>query len=370
MISCLKRIIFGFAFLWMFCVGILAQDSIKYSDKVGKKGDTELNGKIESDSVKGLTIKGKEGLKLIPSVDIISVNYNSSAISSIELKSALGKEVRAFLPNVKDSERLKLLQEAVKDISDIAPKAKSDSRLSKYLSFRVAKVKSEIAKLNPEAFDDAVKSLAGIVAENPDSWMTLQALKAQADLYEGKGDVDKALKSYQSLSKLPGVPPEVKIDSDFLVLKLLFKANRLTEAETKLADVEKTISPGDPRRVQVVLVKSQVKLAKEQLDGLDKDLADVLEGTDESFSRAKALNLLGEYYLKKNLPEQAFWQFLKVDTLYSQDAEEHSKALFNLMLLFDKTRNDPIRSRQTREKLLEPAYKNTEYQKKAEALKQ
>lgn len=368
MTSHFARYLSAFAILGLFCLAVTAQDSVKYTDRSGKKGETDLNGKIESDSVKGLIVKtGKDGPKLVPSVDIISVNYSSGAVSSIELKSALGKEVRAFLPGTKDADRVKLLKEAVTDIKDIASKAKADARLSKYLNFRVAKIKAEIAKSNPDEIKDAIKALAGVRQENPDSWMTLQAFKTEADLYDFMGDVDGALKTYQGLSKLSGIPPEVKTDADFLVLKLLFKANRIAEGEAKLSDVEKAISPNDPRMLQVVLIRSQGKILKNQLEGLDKDLLAVVDGTDDAYSRAKALNLLGEFYLKKNIPDQAFWQFLKVDTLYSQDPEEHSKALYNLMILFDKSRNDPIRARQIREKLQDPSFKGLEYSKKAAA---
>ena len=59
--------------------------------------------------------------------------------------------------------------------------------------------------------------------------------------------------------------------------------------------------------------------------------------------------------------------FLIVDTLYNQDTDEHAKALYHLSILFDKVKNDPIRARQSKDKLLDPIYLKSEYQKKVSA---
>lgn len=364
------RVLMGVVFMGTFVFTVVAQDSVKYIDKA-KKGESEINGLITGDSVKGLIIKSQKSPApvTIPALDILNVSYSSTAIGSIELKSALGKEVRANLPSTKDSERLKLYEESIKDISDLLPKVKADPRLSKYLNFRIAKVKADIAKIKPEVFTDAVKALANVRLENPDSWMTLNAFKIEADLQETKGDFDAALKLYQGISKLPGIPKEIKSDSDFLVLKLYMRTNRMAEAEAKLSEVEGSIPEDDPRRVQVLLVKSQANLINDKLTTLENDLSKVLNSSDDNYIRGKALNILGEYYMKKNKADDAFWEFLKVDTLYNQDIDEHAKALYHLSVLFDKVKNDPIRARQAKEKLLEPSYAKSEYQKKVAAEK-
>ena len=365
--TCL-RFFLGCSFMSVFVFSVFGQDSVKYIDKT-KKGETEVNGLITGDSVKGLIIKiQKEPTpKLIPAVDIINVNYSSTAITSIELKSALGKEVRANLASTKEAERLKLYEESLKDMAELLPKVKSDVRLSRYLNFRIAKVKADLAKIKPEVFADAIKSLSNVRSDNPDSWMTLGSFKIEAELQEIKGNFDAALKLYQGIGKLAGVPQEIKTDSDFLVLKLLMRTNRMAEAEVKLKEVEALISEGDPRRAQVLLVKAQANLLNDQLNTIEVDLNKVVDSSDENFTRGKAFNLLGDYYLKKSKDADAFWAFLIVDTLYNQDVDEHAKALYNLSVLFDKVKNDPIRARQAKDKLLDPIYAKSEYQKKVSA---
>ena len=362
------RLSIGFSFFTIFVFSILAQDAVKFVDKT-KKGESELNGLITGDSVKGLLIKIQKdpNPKLIPAVDIINVTYSSTAIGSIELKSALGKEIRANLPGTKEADKLKLYDESIKDISELLPKLKSDMRLSKYLNFRIAKVKADLAKIKPEALPDAIKALNLVRLDNPDSWMTLGSFKIEAELQEIKGNFDAALKLYQGMGKLPGVPKEIKTDSDFLILKLLMRTNRMAEAESKLKEVESLILEGDPRRSQVLLVKTQANLLNNQLNSIEVDLNKVIDLSDETFTRSKAFNLLGEFYLKKNKDAEAFWAFLIVDTLYNQDTDEHAKALYHLSILFDKIKNDPIRARQSRDKLLDPIYLKSEYQNKVSA---
>ena len=368
MLRFIVRFAVGFSFFNLFVFSIFAQDSVKFVDKT-KKGENELNGLITGDSIKGLLIKIQKepAAKLIPAVDIINVNYSSTAIGSIELKSALGKEVRANLPATKEADRIKLYEESISDISELLPKVKADLRLSKYLTFRIAKIKSDLAKIKPETFPDAIKALSSFRINNPDSWMTLSSLKIEAELQEIKGNFDAALKLYQGIGKLPGVPQELKTDSDFLVLKLLMRTNRLAEAEAKLKEVESFILEGAPRRAQVLLVKTQASLLNDQLSTIEVDLNKVIDSSDEIFTRSKAFNLLGEFYLKKNQEAQAFWAFLIVDTLYNQDTDEHAKALYHLSILFDKVKNDPIRARQSKDKLLDPIYLKSEYQKKVSA---
>ena len=183
------RLSIGFSFFTIFVFSILAQDAVKFVDKT-KKGESELNGLITGDSVKGLLLKIQKdpNPKLIPAVDIINVTYSSTAIGSIELKSALGKEIRANLPSTKEADKLKLYEESIKDISELLPKLKSDMRLSKYLNFRIAKVKADLAKIKPEALPDAIKALNLVRLDNPDSWMTLGSFKIEAELQEIKGN--------------------------------------------------------------------------------------------------------------------------------------------------------------------------------------
>ena len=72
---------------------------------------------------------------------------------------------------------------------------------------------------------------------------------------------------------------------------------------------------------------------------------------------------LGDFYRKKNLNEDAFWEYLRVDTLYSQNRNEHAKALYYLSKLFVDVKKDKVKSQEYLEKL--KLLDGTEYAKKA-----
>ncbi|MSR30221.1 MAG: hypothetical protein EXR99_01830 [Gemmataceae bacterium] len=352
--------------LFVSCMALQAQDSVKYNDRA-KKGISEVNGAIIGDSVKGLVFK-KTGVKEpleIPAIDIISVFYNpSSGITSIDVKSALGNEVKAMLPSTKQEDKLKLLESGEKDINALIAKIGGDKRLKNYLSFRVAKIKAEIALDKPETAKDAIKSLANFRLDNPNSWMTFHAIKTQAELLERSGKTDEAVLAYASIARLPGVPTEARADADFLAIRLMVRAGQIANADAKIKELDAYISPNDSRKAQVGAFKLESDFLQKKLDNFDKAAREVFNSSDEPAVRGKALNLLGEYLLGKGNVEGAFWNFLKVDTLYNQDAGEHARALYNLSLLFDSVKKDPIRARQSREKLLDPAFDGNEFQKK------
>ena len=73
---------------------------------------------------------------------------------------------------------------------------------------------------------------------------------------------------------------------------------------------------------------------------------------------------LGDYYRIKKQDEEALWEYLKVDALYSQEKEEHAKALYWLSRLFESVQGSKIRAGQCLDRLLDKTYAGTEYQRK------
>jgi len=83
--------------------------------------------------------------------------------------------------------------------------------------------------------------------------------------------------------------------------------------------------------------------------------------------RAAAHNGLGDYYREKGQVEEAFWHYLRVDVLYSQDLEEQARALYWLSKLYEKKAfegraGDPERAKNCRDRLLDARFAKTEFQ--------
>ena len=106
------------------------------------------------------------------------------------------------------------------------------------------------------------------------------------------------------------------------------------------------------------------RLGRGALDGVAKELADVIKSSGDARLRGVAHNLLGDYYQKVNQQDEAFWHYLRVDAMYPDDAEEHAKALYHLALLFDKVKKDPVRGKECAARLMEPRLAGTSYQRR------
>jgi hypothetical protein len=95
-------------------------------------------------------------------------------------------------------------------------------------------------------------------------------------------------------------------------------------------------------------------------------LRDFLKKTEDKGLKAQAHNTLGDYYRKLKRDDDAFWEYLRVDTLYSDDAFEHARAMYYLISMFKDLKKDPDRAAQYEEILAKDRkYAGLEYQKKA-----
>jgi hypothetical protein len=88
-------------------------------------------------------------------------------------------------------------------------------------------------------------------------------------------------------------------------------------------------------------------------------------GAGDDHLKALAYNALGDYYLQNKQPDEAFWQYLRVDAVYNQDREEHARALYHLWKLFETVRADQPRSNESLQRLEDKALAGTDYQARA-----
>ena len=106
------------------------------------------------------------------------------------------------------------------------------------------------------------------------------------------------------------------------------------------------------------------------VDGAEAQLKSALGATTDEAILAAGHNVLGDYYLKKGQPEDAFWHYLRVDVQYGSDREEGAKALYYLSQLFDKVKNDRVRARDCLTRLQDKGqFGSTEYHKRSLAAK-
>lgn len=344
-----------------------AQDAVFYTDRATKK-EARHTGTIEEEGPGGIKIKVKEGrdllVKTVPSADIVSVQYQTKEIDKLTFRAPFVKEERGLKAET-PKERAKFLLEALDGFNRLEGQLSGQAMPRRYVQFKIAETTARLAQDDPSKIDSAIKLLADFRSANASSWQILPALKLLARLYEDTGKFDEARKAYEDLAELPDAPPELKLESGVLVGRLLLRGGKFGEAQQRLEKLASTMSREAAQApfVRAYLVESQ--MGQDKLANAPQELTEVIRSTSDGRARALAYNLLGDFYRKKGNLDEAFWQYLRVDAVYNEDAEEQAKALFHLAALFDKVKKDPLRGKECLSRLMEQRFLGTTHQKLA-----
>ncbi len=240
-----------------------------------------------------------------------------------------------------------------------------EAKIHRYLQYRIALTLAARAKDDPASRDAAIAVLKDNKTAFADGWEVVPALQLLARLQEEKNDIEGASQTYADLANVPGLDAAMKLDSQLRGARLLLSAKKFTDAESKLKALTAAMPADDPQRAYVAVYLAQSRIAQNNLDGVEKTLKDTLAANEDKKLRGLAHNALGDYYYAKKEKERAFWEYLKVDTLYNEDREEQAKALYYLSELFDVPMNDQDRARECLEKLQSPSFEGTFYQRQA-----
>jgi hypothetical protein len=348
------------------------QDVVDYFDPASKAPNRveRVRGAIESENPLGIRIKPTDGpAKDIPAGDVRYVRYKSAAVPELDYRRPFGLEDRA-LGQTKDEARRRLLGEALQGYREVLSKVKESPPAQSYFEYRIARVLAFQAEDDRTKLDDAIAAFTAYARAHTDGWEIVAALKQLARLHEDKGDLAAAGQTYAALAAVPGLTPKVRLDSDLLGVRLLLRAGRLAEAEKKLAALDAALPAGDPAKPAVQVFLAKAKLARGDDAGVEAQVKSALAAGGDYAVGAAGHNVLGDYYLKAGRPEDAFWEFLRVDVQYGEEREEAAKALYHLAQLFDKVKNDKVRAQECLARLQDKGqFGGTEYQKKASAEK-
>jgi hypothetical protein len=344
-----------------------AQDIVTYWDR-GVKKEQELRGAVEGEGPAGIKVRVRGGVKAIAAADVRRVLYKVAEVPTLEFRQPFGLEDRARLEE-RPKQRAELLQKALEAFRKLEQDCKGSPSAQRYVQYKAAEVQALQAQDDPRKAEDAIKALSAFVKDHKDGWQIQGALKLLGKLQEDAGNVEEARKAYEELAAVPGVPAGMKRESEVLVARLLLRGEKYREAEKKLTALEKELGEDDALRPYVLAYLADSRMGRGDLKGVEVQLKRAARAGGDNKLRAVAYNLLGDYYRRRDRPEEAFWQYLRVDALYPDDAEEHAKALYYLRGLFDKVKRDPVRARECAARLMEKRLAGTAYQKKAAAEK-
>jgi tetratricopeptide (TPR) repeat protein len=344
-------------------------DSIEYLDAMKKKA--EVVGVIQEETPAGIKIKERNEVKLIPALAVTQVTYRHAKLIKSEFRHPFTSEFKAGNAT-KQADKIRLLGEALLEFEQLAKDVKDTPNAYRYVQFKVALVKVHLAQLEPDnkaRLATALAAMAKYKDDFPNGWEIVPCLTTLAKLYEEQSQPEKARETYEALLLLPDVPKEIRREGDLLVAQMMVRGKQYLEAEKKLKSLSETLAADDPQRtlVQVYLVETQI--AQDKLDQVQPALNAILDSSSDPRVRATAHNYMGDFYRKKKQDDEAVWHYLKVDVLYSEDKDQHAKALYYLYKLFDSAQGNKVRSQQCLERLTDKAFDGNEFYRMARAEK-
>ncbi len=272
--------------------------------------------------------------------------------------------------NIKPEDRLKLMNDSLALFETQMPKVLSvESPAGRHFAFRYVETLFKLTQKDDKLREKAIKALGEFQKNHSAAWQISLALEMLARLQEDTGDLEAMQKTYEALAATAGVSDEVKINSLLAASRTLMKLNRYGDAQKKLTELKGALAADNPLAGKVGLYLAQCHILGDnatEAQQAEQQVRQFLGTTDDKALKALAHNTLGDYYAKLKRDEDAFWEYLKVDTLYSDDKFEHARAMYHLIRLFREVKQDGERSTQYEETLTkDPRFAGLEWQKKA-----
>jgi len=350
------RSLIGLALFMATSLQAIGQETVRVVTDRAKNSSEVLSGTIQSESPGGLVIKGRDGKNVtISPLDILMVQYKHESLAALDFQLIYDRQNMAKTATTpKDqADRLKQAEIAAAKVLDQAGRP----QVVRYARFKLAEIRTDIARMDGK--EASVLPLWKQTAlEVKGGWEELPALKALAEAQEAQGSPD-VLGTYESMGKIQGLPAELAQKVGFLLAARLLRSGKTAEASAKLK-----VLPASP---DTALLQACANLEAGGKGVAELRLA-MANATDAQLI-AFACNHLGESLLADKKPEDAFWEFVRVDAQFSGDQGELARALYHLGTLYDTVGKDPRRATECLEKLKGRDFANSPFQKKAAQLK-
>lgn len=339
----------------LFCLGSFAsaQDYIRFRE--AGKGERETDCEILADSPRGVRIRLRS-VKEPVEIDAGAIVYLLGRVpgkSLSQIREPLAREELSRRDG-SESDKLAQLRLAIGGAEENLAKTPGTPGSRGWALF-LAKLKARLAESEPEQIDQALALLSREKGNLETGWTELPSLLLLSSLQQVKGDNEGAQRTLGQLAERPGLSPESRERAYLARARILLRVRKFPEANALLARVS---DPANKAILQTALILAQGQSAP----GLDAMLKPAIAKATDPGLQALGANLVGEWYLASNMKEDAFWEFLRVETLFPQDRAEEARALFHLSTLFDTIRNDPTRATACRDKLKKPYFAGTEHQ--------
>jgi hypothetical protein len=342
-------------------------DRIQVYDSAKKKKDT-ITARIKQETPKEIIIERGARTEPVSVAKVIDVEYGIPASLRVDVQA---KAVREEENAAKEQDAVKRLRgnelaiAGYRDLIDHLTKLGGYGPAKRHTEFKIASILARMAEDDPTQQEVAVKALTQFKTDYDKSWQIGRVGQLLARLQIARGDMKAAMATFDEFARREDLPDALRQEFELAGIRALLNADNFADAERKLAALAQALAKDDPQRARVEIYLAACK-AKSNLVDAEKRLATIIHSDADPAVKGLAYNTLGDCYRLNNRLDDAFWQYLWVDQEYSQDREEHAKALYYLSTLFDKLKNRPDRAKACLDRLLSgDLFAGTEYQKLA-----
>jgi tetratricopeptide (TPR) repeat protein len=331
---------------------LLAEMRTVRAEDIYVRGKGKLSKVVDSESTKGIKLKGGQ---LIPAEEIEDVIYENLEPVTVRAGSYRPATVseKAALAAATDQDKLKHINAALKKYREALPLVKAPlPAASRQIEYKIAYLQALKAEI--EGKDQvllAVVLLKDFKTKHPKCWQLSHALLALAKLQFEQKSYEDAEATLDELAKAD-VSEGTRQDAEVRVARMSLEAGKYAEAQKKLVALAAKLPKDSFLAQRARMTQAECLVGLKNFDAAQQMLKKFLTETKDSDLKAAAYNTLGYcYYEKGKAAEQpellrdARWAFLWVDVVYNQNKVEHAKALYYLYHVFGRL-NDRDRAQE------------------------
>lgn len=356
------------------CVAALVAAAFVLSaraDSVFVKGrPAPVVGTVKKEDAKGVLVAVKKTEELIPAADVIDVHYDDVKPSDLRLSGGAylaAKKAEAEADASTDpAKRKAALATAIAKYQETLKKMEPHLYGHRNFEYKVAVLTLRQALTEQSSTAGALAKLGDFREKYPNSWQIAHVVPTLAQMQMDAGDFKGAAVTYQGMADMEVFPADVRRNAELMVVQVTVKAGDLKGAQKKLDDLERKAAGSPAFAARIKMMRAELLVSDKKFDQATPLLQQLLKDSKDVQIKAQAHNALGECLFKANRYSEALWEFLYVDTVYSQDKNERAKALYYLWKTFDQLNNEE-RAKECRQMLLNDAqFAGTEFQLKAQ----
>jgi tetratricopeptide (TPR) repeat protein len=356
--------------------GIVAFALAADADSVLVRGrEKAVVGDLKIEDAKGVIINTTKDKKkvdeLIPAADVIDIAYDDIKPAELRLAGGAYKIARDADKEAGDAsdpaKRKVALSAAITAYNKTLTDMQAHKSAKRTLEYRVAVLMVKQAVNDSLPTDKALTKLQAFKTAYPNSWQIVHVMPMIAQLQLDAKDYKGAEQTFQEMSEMDALPPDVRTAAELEVVQVNVRAGNIAQAQKKL-DVLEVKAKGNPAFAsRVKMARAEVLVGQKKNDEAVPILQQVVKENNDKQIKAMAHNTLGECYFKATRYNEALWEFLWVDAVFNQDRGQHARALYYLWKCFEQL-NNAERAQECREMLLnDRQFTGTEYQIRAKS---